>query len=112
MGPEHPRPPCPVTTWGPDDPPTHRVSFLHRRPNDPATTGPGNRMGRPKEPTSRRRAPPVQLALGGVERPRRVVRFVRLMHRPVRAFGPAYGRRRLRWWPLNVAVRAPWLSEP
>jgi hypothetical protein len=31
-----------------------------------------------------------------VERPRRVVRFARLMHRRVRAFGPAFGRRRLR----------------
>jgi hypothetical protein len=34
--------------------------------------------------------------LGGVERPRRVVRFARLMHRRDRAFGPAFGRRRLR----------------
>src|SRR5215207_11608182 len=33
---------------------------------------------------------------GGVERPRRMVRFVRLMHRRVRAFWPAFGRRRLR----------------
>jgi hypothetical protein len=32
--------------------------------------------------------------LGGVERPRRVVRFARLMHRRVRAFGLAFGRRR------------------
>jgi len=31
-----------------------------------------------------------------VERPRRVVRFARLIHRRVRAFGPAFGRRRLR----------------
>ena len=34
--------------------------------------------------------------LGGVVRPRRVVRFARLIHRRVRAFWPAYGRRRLR----------------
>jgi len=34
--------------------------------------------------------------LGGVERPRRKVRFARLIHRRVRAFGPAFGRRRLR----------------
>jgi hypothetical protein len=33
---------------------------------------------------------------GGVERPRRVVRFARLIHRRVRAFWPAFGRRRLR----------------
>jgi hypothetical protein len=31
-----------------------------------------------------------------VERPRRVVRFARLIHRRVRAFGPAFGQRRLR----------------
>ena len=29
--------------------------------------------------------------LGGVERPRRVVRFARLIHRRVRAIGPAFG---------------------
>jgi hypothetical protein len=34
--------------------------------------------------------------LGGVERPRRVVRFARLMHRRARAFGRTYGPRRLR----------------
>jgi hypothetical protein len=34
--------------------------------------------------------------LGGVEQPRRVVRFARLIHRRVRAFRPALGRRRLR----------------
>jgi hypothetical protein len=33
--------------------------------------------------------------LGGVERPRRKVRFARLIHRRVRAFWPAFGRRRL-----------------
>jgi hypothetical protein len=32
--------------------------------------------------------------LGGVERPLRVVRLARLMQRRVRAFGPAFGRRR------------------
>src|SRR5918999_580521 len=32
--------------------------------------------------------------LGGVERPRRMVRFAQLIHRRVRAFGPAYGRHR------------------
>jgi hypothetical protein len=36
------------------------------------------------------------MPLGGVERPRRVVRFARLIHRRVRAFGPAFGPRRLR----------------
>ena len=35
-------------------------------------------------------------ALGGVERPRRKVRFARLIHRRGRAFWPAFGRRRLR----------------
>jgi hypothetical protein len=34
--------------------------------------------------------------LGGVERPGRKVRFARLIHRRVRAFWPAFGRRRLR----------------
>jgi hypothetical protein len=34
--------------------------------------------------------------LGGVERPRRVVRFARLIHRRVRALGQAFGLRRLR----------------
>ena len=34
--------------------------------------------------------------LGGVERPRRVVRFARLIHRRGRAFWPAFVRRRLR----------------
>jgi hypothetical protein len=34
--------------------------------------------------------------LSGSVRPRRVVRFARLIHRRVRAFGPAFGRRRLR----------------
>jgi hypothetical protein len=34
--------------------------------------------------------------LGGVERPRRVVRFARLIHRRGRAFVPAFSRRRLR----------------
>jgi hypothetical protein len=34
--------------------------------------------------------------LGGVERPRRVVRFAQLIHRRGRAFGPAFGLRRLR----------------
>jgi hypothetical protein len=31
-----------------------------------------------------------------VERPRRVVRFARLIHRRVRAFGLVFGQRRLR----------------
>jgi hypothetical protein len=34
---------------------------------------------------------------GGVVRPRRVVRFARLMQRRVRVPGPAFGPRRLRW---------------
>jgi hypothetical protein len=34
--------------------------------------------------------------LGGVERPRRKVRFARLIHRRVRAFRRAFGPRRLR----------------
>ena len=34
--------------------------------------------------------------LGGVERPRRKVRFARLIHRRVRAFRQAFGLRRLR----------------
>src|SRR4029453_18164140 len=34
--------------------------------------------------------------LRGVERPRRVVRFARLIHRRGRALGPAFGPRRLR----------------
>jgi hypothetical protein len=37
-----------------------------------------------------------QVPLGGVERPRRKVRFARLIHRRVRAFWQAFGLRRLR----------------
>jgi hypothetical protein len=47
---------------------------------------------RGSQPQNRGRLAP----LGGVERPRRKERFARLIHRRVRAFGPAFGRRRLR----------------
>jgi hypothetical protein len=37
-----------------------------------------------------------RIAPSGMERPRRVVRFARLIHRRVRAFWRTYGPRRLR----------------
>jgi broad-specificity NMP kinase len=39
-----------------------------------------------------------------VERPRRVVRFARLMHRRVRAFGPAFGGFSPTWLPRTVVL--------
>jgi Acetyltransferase (GNAT) domain len=58
------------------------------------------------------RTPRGRLApLGGVERPRRVVRFARLINRRGRAFWPAFGRRRLRrhlsltWLPRRVVPK-------
>jgi hypothetical protein len=38
-----------------------------------------------------RTRPPVNGPLGELERTRRVVRFARVLHRRVRAFGPAFG---------------------
>jgi hypothetical protein len=45
--------------------------------------------------------------LGGVERPRRMVRFARLIHRRSRAFRPAYGPRRLRRQSQSGLVATP-----
>jgi hypothetical protein len=70
----------------------------------PATDGGGHPSAlRAVCPAQRPRGGPVgrknrgRLApLGGVERPRRKVRFARLIDRRVRAFGQAFGLRRLR----------------
>ena len=57
----------------------------------------GTYAGHPRTPSPAGSAVcPGQAPLGGVERPRRMVRFARLMHQRVRAFRPAFGRRRLR----------------
>ena len=46
--------------------------------------------------------------LGGVERPRRVVRFARLIQRRVRAFQLAFGGIfALPWWPPSVMPGGP-----
>jgi hypothetical protein len=97
-----PQPPARGTQWaahGPGQGPRGRLPSL--RWSRWRVRRPWRTSRQPDDPF------PLVMSPGGVERPRRIVRFARLMHRRVRVFWPAFGLRRL-WrqsMPVLVATR-------